>query len=85
MPTFVSSEIYLKEADAMAGLVSRYYNLGQFCAYKAEQILVRGIRPQDIPFETLKRFSYMIRTDIAGRVDDYPPLSLLNMAELLRR
>jgi ABC-type uncharacterized transport system substrate-binding protein len=84
LPTFVSSEIYLKEADALAGIVSRYYNMGQFCAYKAEQILVRGIKPQDIPFETLKRFTYMIRSDTARSIGAYPPLNLLNMAELIR-
>lgn len=84
LPTFVSSEIYLKEASALAGIVSGYYSMGQFCAFKAEQILVRGIRPQDIPFETLKRFTYVIRADTARRVDSFPPLGLLNMAEILR-
>lgn len=84
VPTFVSSEVYLKDAEALAGIVSGYYNLGQFCAYKAEQILVHGVRPQDIPFETLRRFSYMIRRDTAHAVDDYPPISLLNMAEMVR-
>lgn len=85
VPTFVSSEVYLKEADALAGLVSIYYNMGQFCAFKAEQILVHGVSPRDIPFETLKRFSYMIRTDVARKVGQYPPLGLLNMAELMQR
>lgn len=84
LPTFVSSEVYLKEAEALAGIVSGYYNLGQFCAYKAERILVHGVRPQDIPFETLKRFSYMIRREAAREVDHYPPINLLNMAEMLR-
>lgn len=84
LPTFVSSEIYLKEANGLAGVVSRYYNMGQFCGFKAEQILVAGMRPQDIPFETLKRFSYMIRTDTARAIDDIPPLGLLNMAEVVR-
>ena len=37
LPTFVSSEIYIKEANALAGIVSRYYNMGQFCAFKAER------------------------------------------------
>ncbi|MBK8175647.1 MAG: ABC transporter substrate-binding protein [Rhodospirillales bacterium] len=85
VPTFVSSEIYLKEAEGLAGIVSRYYNMGQFCAYKAEQILVGGKRPQDIPFQTLKRFTYMIRSDAAHEVDYYPPIALLNMAELIRQ
>jgi putative ABC transport system substrate-binding protein len=83
LPTFVSSEIYIKEASALAGIVSRYYNMGQFCAFKAEQILVHGMRPKDIPFETLKRFSYMIRADTARAIDHFPPLGLLDMAEIV--
>lgn len=83
VPTFVSSEVYLKKAEALAGVVSSYYNMGQFCAYKAEQILVKGIPAKDIPFETLKRFSYMIRSSTARRIDNFPPLQLLNMAEFV--
>lgn len=84
VPTFVSSEVYLKSAEALAGVVSRYYNMGQFCAYKAEQILVQGISPKAIPFETLKRFSYMVRADTARQIDYYPPIQLLNIAEFIQ-
>jgi putative ABC transport system substrate-binding protein len=84
VPTFVSSEVYLKSAEALAGVVSRYYNMGQFCAYKAEQILVKGIPPKAIPFETLKRFSYMVRADTARKIDYYPPIQLLNIAEFIQ-
>lgn len=83
VPTFVSSEVYLKDAEALAGVVSRYHNMGQFCAYKAEQILVHGVAPKDIPFETLKRFSYMIRADTARQMGHYPPIQLINMAEFI--
>lgn len=84
LATFVSSEVYLKEATALAGIVSSYYPMGQFCAYKAEQILVHGTNPADIPFETLQRFSYMVRPDTARAIDFFPPIGLLNMAEIIR-
>lgn len=84
LPTFVSSEVYLKEATALAGIVSSYYPMGQFCAYKAEQILVQGINPANIPFETLQRFSYMVRADTARAIDFFPPIGLLNMAEIVQ-
>lgn len=83
LPTFVSSEIYITGADALAGIVSKYYNMGQFCAFKAEQILVHGKSPKDIPFETLKRFSYVVRAGSARAVDYFPPLGLLDMAEVI--
>ncbi len=83
LPTFVSSEVYLKDATALAGIVSNYYAMGQFCAYKAEQILLHAVKPADIPFETLKRFSYMVRADTARAIDFFPPIGLMNMAEII--
>lgn len=83
IPTFVSSEVYLKDATALGGIVSSYYPMGQFCAYKAEQILVQGENPANIPFETLQRFSYVVRVDTAKVIDFFPPIGLLNMAELV--
>ncbi len=40
LPTFASTE-QLMETGALMGLVSRYHSIGQFTAYKAEQILVK--------------------------------------------
>lgn len=85
LAVFGSSEIYLTAGEALGGVVSRYYNMGQFCAYKAEQILVRGTPPAAIPFETLKRFSYIINIAAARQQDFYPPIQLLNMAEIVER
>ncbi len=83
LPTFASTE-QLMEAGALAGLVSRYYSIGQFTAYKAEQILVGKTNPAAIPIETLKRFSFQIRMEAAERLKFPPPLPMLNYAELIR-
>lgn len=82
LPTFASTE-QLMEAGALTGLVSRYHTVGQFTAYKAEQILVNKIAPADIPIETLKRFSFQIRMEVAEKLKFPPPLPMLNYAELL--
>jgi len=82
LPTFASTE-QLMEAGALAGLVSRYHSIGQFTAYKAEQILVQKKRPQDIPVETLTRFSFQIRMKTAERLKLEPPLPMFNYAELI--
>ena len=42
LPTFASTE-QLMETGALTGLVSRYHSIGQFTAYKAEQILVNKV------------------------------------------
>ena len=82
LPTFASTE-QLMQAGALSGLVSRYYNVGQFTAYKAEQILVQKMAASSVPVETLKRFSYQIRMPAAKRLNLPPPLAMLSYAEII--
>jgi putative ABC transport system substrate-binding protein len=82
LPTFASTE-QLMQAGALAGLVSRYYAIGQFTAYKTEQILVKRVPPAKIPVETLTRFSFQVNMAGAEALKLPPPLSMFNYAELL--
>ncbi len=82
LPTFASTE-QLMQAGALSGLVSRYYNVGQFTAHKAEQILVGKQQPSTIPIETLKRFSYQVRMSAAEKLHLPPPLPMLGYAEIV--
>ena len=82
LPTFASTE-QLMEAGALAGLVSRYYSIGQFTAYKAERILVKREHPKDVPVETLTKFSFQVRMKAAREMRLEPPLPMFNYAELL--
>jgi putative ABC transport system substrate-binding protein len=63
--------------------VSRYFSVGQFAAYKAEQILLQRRAPADIPVETLARFSLQVQMPVARQLGLLPPLSWFNHAELL--
>lgn len=84
LPTFASTEAAIESpAGVLAGLVSKYYSIGQFTAYKAEQILVQRQQPQDIPVETLKRFSFIVRMETARKIGVLPPVSLFNYAEFM--
>lgn len=82
LPTFASTE-QLMQAGALSGLVSRYFSVGQFTAFKAEQVLLERRAPADVPVEALKRFSYQIRMSAAHRLKLPPPLPMLNYAELI--
>jgi putative ABC transport system substrate-binding protein len=82
LPTFASTE-QLMEAGALTGLVSRYHAIGQFTAYKAEQILAKKVAPSKIPVETLTRFSFQIRMEQAEALKLPPPLPMFNYAEML--
>ena len=79
LSTFTAVESMLNgNAPVLTGLVSKFYQVGQFAAYKSQQVL-RGER--DVPIETLKRFSLVVRLDTAKQLGVYPPLSLIDQAE----
>jgi putative ABC transport system substrate-binding protein len=82
LPTFASTE-QLMQTGALAGLVSRYHSIGQFTAYKAEQILVNRVPASKIPVETLTRFALQVRMDVAEQLKLPPPLPMFNYAELV--
>lgn len=82
LPTFCATELPIKTANILFGLVSRAYNVGGLAGHKAYQILAQGKRAQDIPIETLQRFSLVLRMSVAAELKFYPPMLLLKMAEV---
>lgn len=82
LPTFASTA-QIMEAGALAGLVSHYYDIGQFTAYKASQILFGHKAPSEIPIETLPRYSFQVRMAVAKQLKMLPPLALFNSAEFI--
>ena len=82
LPTFATTE-GLMDYGPLMGLVAKYHSIGQFTAYKAEQILVRKVPPAKVPVETLTRFSLQIRMQVAEALKLPPPLPMFNYAELI--
>ena len=83
LPTFTATELEIRHSNAMIGLVSPYFNVGRFTAFKAEQILVDGEAPALIPIETLSRFSYLVKMPVVHEVGLYPPMTVLDYAEII--
>ncbi len=83
LPTFGAAELAIRQGGALVGLISRYYSVGQLAASKAVRILRDREPPRDIPIETLKRFSLIINLPVAKKLDLYPPIEMLNYAEVL--
>ncbi|QJR16578.1 ABC transporter substrate-binding protein [Usitatibacter palustris] len=80
--TFATTESALEgESKVLAGLVSRFYSIGEFAAFKAEQILVGKKKAHDIPIETLTRFQFVVRMGVAKAIDALPPITLFHYAE----
>jgi putative tryptophan/tyrosine transport system substrate-binding protein len=81
LPTFSATEAILDStAPVLTGLVSSFNTIGQFAGLKAEQILVQRMRARDIAIETLPRYSFIVRMDVAKQLDFLPPVSLFNYA-----
>jgi len=84
LPTFATTEAVVNSsAGVLTGLVSKYYSIGQFTAFKAEQILFKDVAAAKVPVETLSRFSFQIRMETARKINFFPPVSLFNYAEFL--
>lgn len=83
LPTFGAAELAIREGGTLVGLISRYYSVGQLAASKAVKVLRDKTSPADIPIETLKRFSLIINLPVAKKLDLYPPIDMLNYAEVI--
>ena len=81
--TFSATESPIRNNDALFGIVSRYYNAGQFAGYKAEQILTGQFPVSEIPIESLTQYSYIVNIGAARALDYYPPVSILKISELI--
>ena len=73
----------MRSGAALTGLVSRYYSVGQLAGAKAVEILVGGKSPATIPVERLKRFSLLVNMRVAHSLRLYPPIDMLNYAEVI--
>ena len=83
LPSFAAAENPVLNSKAMFGAVYRYYPVGQLTAYKAEQILVQGRAPADIPIDAPKRMAIMINMPVVRRLGIYPPMNLLGLSEVI--
>jgi putative ABC transport system substrate-binding protein len=83
LPTFGAAELAIRQGGALVALISRYYSVGQLAASKAAKILRKEAIVEDIPIETLKRFSLIINMPVAKQLELYPPIDMLNYAEVL--
>lgn len=83
IPVFAATEAPIRTDGALAGLVSTYYNVGEFAAYKAEQILQKKVAPANIPIEVLHRFTFLVNMRAAKKLRLYPPAQVVKIAELI--
>ena len=83
LPVFAASEAPVLKSAALMGVVNRYSEIGRLSAQKAARILFENVVPADIPIELPRRFSFLINMNTARHLERYPPLKLLDFAELV--
>lgn len=83
LATFCTAEGAVRQSGCLFGLFSEARNTGRFAGYKAWQILHGGQRVQDVPVETLQRFSLVINMPVARELALYPPMAVLQAAEVV--
>lgn len=83
LPSFGAAELAVRTGGALVGLVSRYHSVGQLAGAKAQAILAEGRAAGEVPVETLKRFSLLVNMRVAHSLRMYPPIDMLNYAEVI--
>lgn len=82
--SFSSTEGPIRKSGALLGIVSTYYSVGKFAGYKAQQILLGKKQADSLPIETLKKFSLLVNINTAKKIDFFPPISMLAIAEVVK-
>lgn len=84
LATFSPADVFLENGDALFGLVGSYYVAGQYCGYKAAQILLEGKAPEDIDFDTLRNFTLKVNMKAAKHLGLFPPMDLLPSTDVIK-
>jgi putative ABC transport system substrate-binding protein len=82
IPVFTGFEQTYRKGSILLGLTSPLTGIGQIGAYQAGQILFNDRKPGDLNSPTLTRHSVLINMDAARQLKAYPPMKLLQFAEL---
>lgn len=83
IPVFSASEAAVRRDNALFAFVHRYYTVGRFAGKKAVSILKDKVQAYDIPIESPARALPVVNMTAAQATGVYPPLSLLQNAELV--
>lgn len=83
LPTFCTTESILRQSNCLFGIFSNGKNVGEFAGFKAEQILNNTKKVGEIPASPLQRFSVVINLPIAQELNFYPPIKLLQVADVI--
>jgi len=83
LPVLAAAERPVADADALLGVFIPYDLIGRLSARLALRILEDGTAPGELAIGRPRHFSYLINLRVAHRLQRYPPLPLLDIAEIV--
>jgi len=81
LPVLSPYEKMVRQSQALLSISARYTDVGKLAAKQAKKILVDGARPGDLAVVGVKQFAYVINMSTARKLDMFPPLEILQIAE----
>lgn len=84
LPVFSAYTKMVRDSGALMAVGASYANIGRLAAVQAERVLLDGAQPGELPVTSLNRFSIILNMQSARRLELYPPLSLLGIAEVVQ-
>ena len=84
LPVFSAYTKMVRKGGALMAVGTSYANVGRLAATQAEEVLLKGQKPGDLPVKSLNRYSVIVNMTQAQQLELYPPLSLLSVAEVVK-
>ena len=83
IPVLSPYEEIVRENQALVSIAARAYDVGRVAAEQALRILRDGATPGDLPIERVTDFAYVVNMDVARRLNIFPPVEMLQVAETI--
>ncbi len=83
LPILSPYEEVVREQDALLSIAARAADVGALAAQQALKILRDGAQPGDLPIARVTDFAYVVNMDVANKLGMYPPIELLQIAEIV--
>jgi putative ABC transport system substrate-binding protein len=83
IPILSPYESLVRGASAYLSVAAREYDVGTLAGQQISRILVDGMAPGDMKVVSVDQYAYVINMHAAKKLDLYPPLEILQVAEIV--
>lgn len=84
LPILSPYEELVREEQALFSIAARAADVGRAGAEQVLKILRDGRTPGEIPIARLQDFAYVVNMDVARKLNVFPPVDVLRIAEIVR-